>query len=263
MEIRIIHSRDEVRSFLLENDKDNFMYLCCNLEEDFWHCTQIYGLYNNGNILAVACLSFKYGFPILVASSYCENDKNMDTLLKTLDKFLPGELYCHLNLKSVKYLCNFRKVVSSTVFYNMKLNKNKFYYSESNDNVVQIKYNHKDKLIKFLKVSHPEYMMEEKYLKEGYYYGIFEKGEIISAAGVFSYGTEFEVLQIGNVATAPQHRNKGLAKKVIRKLIQNIDINKTDVVLNVISDNYNALNLYKSLGFEIIGIFEENELIYK
>ncbi|MBD7913219.1 GNAT family N-acetyltransferase [Clostridium cibarium] len=259
--MKIIHSKDVIRSFLKNNDKDNYMYLCCNLEDEFWDCTQMFGLYDKEKIVAIAFLSFKYGFPILVGSSYCDEDENMNLLIKTLDKFLPKDLYCHLNPKSVKYLCDSREVTSSVIFYNMKLNKRKTNLSNTIDNVVRIEYSEKNKLIKFLEASNPGYMMEEKYLKEGYYYGIFHNDEIISAAGVFSYGTEFGVLQIGNVATAPAYRNKGLAKKVISRLIKSIDLNETDIVLNVISHNYNALKLYKNLGFEVIGTFEENQLV--
>ncbi|SHI59230.1 Acetyltransferase (GNAT) family protein [Clostridium cavendishii DSM 21758] len=257
MEVKIIHNKEEVKKYLEDKNISNFMYHCSNIEKDFWEYSQFYGLYEGDKVIAMAIFIIKYGEPILLATSYCKEDKYQEILLEKLIVFLPSNLYSHLNIGSYKLLKNVNHVNSRCSFYNMKLNEDKFNFDNASENIVRINYEDKDKLIELFESSHPEYMLEEKYLKEGFFYGIWDKDKLISVAGVFSNSEEMGVMQIGNVTTHYEYRNKGLAKQVITKLIMDNKRKNRKFVLNVKKDNLGAINVYKKLGFEIIGEFEE------
>ena len=54
---------------------------------------------------------------------------------------------------------------------------------------------------------------------------------------------------LDDVAVSPAHRSKGLAKEVVRRVIEWAKVDKRRVFLKVAMDNERALNLYASTGF--------------
>ena len=259
MELRIIHDKNEIENFLKDKNKANYMFHLNDIEDDFWGYSQFYGIYDDNILKSTAILSIKYGTPILLASSYVKEDKYQDALLKEIDKFLPRELYCHLNMGAYKYLNTNRNVVAKEEFYNMKLNKEKFddFCSDFHSDIEAVKINpsEKENLIHFFENNYPDYMLEEIFLNQELFYGIRKNGEIVSVCGVFSDSKD--VIQIGNVVTNIDYRRKGFAERCIYEVIKNcMDMNK-EIVLNVLKSNTKAYNLYNKMGFEVIGEFEE------
>jgi ribosomal-protein-alanine N-acetyltransferase len=62
-------------------------------------------------------------------------------------------------------------------------------------------------------------------------------------------------LHILNVATAPEHRHRGVARAVLRATLQEArDRRCTAATLEVRRSNEPALNLYRSFGFRPIGV---------
>ena len=58
-----------------------------------------------------------------------------------------------------------------------------------------------------------------------------------------------------NIAVHPNHRKKGIAAKLLLKLINSVKIkNAKKLFLEVRADNFPAKNLYKSFGFTALGI---------
>lgn len=59
---------------------------------------------------------------------------------------------------------------------------------------------------------------------------------------------------ITNVAVFPDYRGKGIAKKLIKKILDLSYEERADfVTLEVRKSNASAINLYKNTGFEIVG----------
>lgn len=146
--------------------------------------TFIYKNYVMNKVKSTAILSIKYGTPILLASSY-------------------------------KYLNTNRNVVAKEEFYNMKLNKEKFYnfYSDFHSDIETVKINpsEKEELIDFFEKNYLDYMLEEKFLNEGLFYGIRKNGKIVGVCGVFSDSKD--VIQIGNAITHIDYRRQGFAER--------------------------------------------------
>jgi len=65
------------------------------------------------------------------------------------------------------------------------------------------------------------------------------------------------VAAIGNVATSPLHRGKGLARAVCARVCAELRDDVDHIGLNVDQDNHAALKCYQSLGFERVSSYEE------
>lgn len=80
----------------------------------------------------------------------------------------------------------------------------------------------------------------------GTIYGYFYEGKILSAASVGAIWKQWFV--VSSVFTHPDFRNRGLAKKVISKILYDYSHMET-AILFVNVDNKPAINAYSSLGF--------------
>lgn len=256
MYISTIHDKNEIRKYLSKVNVENFVYQCGNLESPFWEKTQWYGLYDNNEIVALAMLGIHYGFPVLLASTYCE-DQYQDRLLAEIYQYLPSELYSHLNMNSAQQLEKRFKVNSLCSFKNMRLDDMNPIMKIDSKNVQMLLGKDKDRIIEFLEFSHPEYILDSEFLEEGYFWGIIRDGKLVSLAGITAKSAEYGIVSIGNVTTHPDYRNQGLATQVISKLITELKEEFEIIVLNVKAENHSALNCYKKLGFKETGVFEE------
>ena len=101
----------------------------------------------------------------------------------------------------------------------------------------------------------PDFFMPST-VADGAYFGIYEDGRLISAAGTHVLAREENAAAIGNVYTRRDRRGRGLARAVTAAVLHaltEIEI----VVLNVRHDNGPALRIYEQLGFERHCLFHE------
>jgi ribosomal protein S18 acetylase RimI-like enzyme len=109
----------------------------------------------------------------------------------------------------------------------------------------------------FYERAYPGSWFVPRMLDTGYYFGVRDGASWGSMAGVHVLSLSERVAALGNVATLPSHRGRGLAKAVCARLLAEL----TDVVdhvgLNVGADNQPALRCYRSLGFVEVGEYEE------
>jgi predicted GNAT family acetyltransferase len=94
-------------------------------------------------------------------------------------------------------------------------------------------------------------------LETGQYYGLWVRGELVSAAGVQVYSPKYRVAALGNIATHPAQRGRGYASLVTARLCQSLLETVTHIGLNVHRDNQAALACYRKLGFETVGKYDE------
>jgi ribosomal protein S18 acetylase RimI-like enzyme len=97
-------------------------------------------------------------------------------------------------------------------------------------------------------------------LDTGAYLGIRDAGRLVATAGVHVLDEVNRVAAIGNVATDPAHRRKGLGTAVVASLCHQL-LDRVEVVgLNVAEANVAGRRLYERLGFEVVAAYEEGEL---
>ena len=83
---------------------------------------------------------------------------------------------------------------------------------------------------------------------DGVFFGIYEGGTLVSAAGTHLFAPEESAVAIGNIYTMRDRRGRGLGREVTSAVLEAVKDVGT-VGLNVRADNHAALHLYESLGF--------------
>ena len=83
---------------------------------------------------------------------------------------------------------------------------------------------------------------------DGVFFGIYEGGTLVSAAGTHLFAPEEGAVAIGNIYTMRDRRGRGLGREVTSAVLEAVK-NVGTVGLNVRADNPSALHLYESLGF--------------
>ena len=111
-------------------------------------------------------------------------------------------------------------------------------------------------ILKTFHVKHfPNYKISDQslmtYLSQSQYqtYGMFHRQHLIGYVIFLSCGCEADIVYIG---TAPTYRRKGVASALISNFIESEKI--AQIFLEVCIKNTGAINLYKTLGFEIVSI---------
>ena len=81
----------------------------------------------------------------------------------------------------------------------------------------------------------------------GEYFGLFEDGKLIAMAGERMCTGGWR--EISGVATRPEHRGRGLAQRLMRKLVRRQLARGERPFLHVMRDNATAHALYQRMGF--------------
>jgi predicted GNAT family acetyltransferase len=109
----------------------------------------------------------------------------------------------------------------------------------------------------FYQRSYPGNWFDPRMLETGQYFGLREQGALVSVAGVHVYSPQYRVAALGNIATLPDCRGQGFARRVTaavcRSLLSSVDY----IGLNVKADNSPAIRCYQRLGFETVTSYGE------
>ena len=96
------------------------------------------------------------------------------------------------------------------------------------------------------------------------FYIAVENGTAVGFVGLYALTGEADIVRVG---VLPQYRNRGIARAVLTKSLENVD---GDVFLDVRESNVPAILLYRSLGFYDTGVRkdyysdpEENAVLMK
>jgi len=96
----------------------------------------------------------------------------------------------------------------------------------------------------------PESVFAAELFPEALYFGIYEGGAIVSAAGTHTLCPAHSIAVLGNILTIPEARGQGYATAVTAALVDALlDQRISTVVLNVFTYNRTAIGVYERLGF--------------
>ena len=111
---------------------------------------------------------------------------------------------------------------------------------------------------RFYREAFPDSYFDERMVETGKYFGWMEEGRLAAAAGVHVYSPQYRVAAIGNVATHPEYRGRGIATRLCSRLTEELAGERLLVCLNVASTNAPAIRCYEKLGFVPAFSFEES-----
>jgi ribosomal protein S18 acetylase RimI-like enzyme len=87
-------------------------------------------------------------------------------------------------------------------------------------------------------------------LERGVFFGIYQGGRLIGAAGTHILGPGSHIAAIGNVFTDPAFRGRGVARRATSAVVgELLRLGYTTLVMNVNRSNEPALRCYRRLGF--------------
>ncbi len=114
-----------------------------------------------------------------------------------------------------------------------------------------------DDLLAFYATSYPGNWFDPRMLDTGQYVGLRLDGGLCAVAGVHVYSPAHRVAALGNIATRPEHRGRGLARAVTGALCRRLRERVDWIGLNVHAENGAAIACYRGLGFARITDYGE------
>ena len=178
-------------------------------------------------------------------------------LLGGVQAELPSRCYAHLSHELVSSFSDFRHGEPAP-HLKMQLSERDRLERVGDAHVpIPLRVEDRDELATFYRRAYPGNWFDARSLDTGCYFGVRLAGEWVAVAGVHVYAPAIGVAALGNVATDPAHRGRGLAKVVTaalcRKLLATVDL----IALNVHRDNAAAIACYRALGFEVVADYCE------
>jgi len=125
------------------------------------------------------------------------------------------------------------------------------------DEIVALTPRDADDAVRFYAESYPGSYFEPVNLERGPYLAIRDRHGIAAIAGVHVYSPIMRIASLGNIATRPDVRGHGHARRVTAALCARLR-DEVDVIgLNVRSDNAAAIACYRAVGFAPFHEYDE------
>jgi RimJ/RimL family protein N-acetyltransferase len=112
-------------------------------------------------------------------------------------------------------------------------------------------------VLELFAASYPGNWFDPRMLGTGQYLGARIDGRLCAVAGVHVYSEAYGVAALGNIATRPEHRGKGLAGLVTGALCRQLRRKVDWIGLNVHAENAAAIACYRKLGFARVADYGE------
>lgn len=255
-----LYDKEEIFAYLNKN-RYLQIYSIGDLDDFFWDYTVWYGLRDSSRLIAVILLYNGLSIPTLVLLS--DEIDPLRELLSVITGLLPRRLYAHLSpgLEDLIH-ANFNGQ-SHGKHYKMGLMNPSLAKAADCAGAALLSPKDGEELLRFYKRAYPGSWFDARMLETGLIYGIRENGQLLSVAGVHVYSEKYSVAALGNIATLPEQRGRGLGKIVTARLCQKLLESVETIGLNVKSDNEPAIRLYKNLGFEVTNPYYEYTLEIK
>jgi ribosomal protein S18 acetylase RimI-like enzyme len=180
----------------------------------------------------------------------------MARLLVALEPDLPARLYAHLSPGLDECFATWSAETHGR-HLKMQLTNPSAIQAVNTSSAIAATASDIDALTAFYDRSYPGHWFDARMLESGQFYGIREAGRWLAVAGVHVYSAAFRVAALGNIATAPMNRGRGLGRTVTAAVCKSL-LASTDVIgLNVHRDNAAARRCYEGLGFTYVAEFDE------
>jgi ribosomal protein S18 acetylase RimI-like enzyme len=237
------------------------LYALADLDDRFWPDTTWYARIERGEIRALALLLATLRVPILYAVAP-PRDPDTFALLESLGPVLPETFFVNLASGLWPALGARHRFTPHGVHLKMALREPAALHAVDTAGVEPIGPEHERELREFYAGAYGpedggERFFEAYMLRTGGYAGVRRGGKLICAGGAHVVSERFGVAAIGNLATAPGCRGRGLARKVAAHVALRLLERAPLVGLNVRAQNTAARRCYAALGFSPVLSYEE------
>lgn len=258
MKVVSLHDKVEIESFLR---RDTFLhvYSIGDLDDYFWPHTVWYALQEDGALSEVALLYTGLSLPTLLALSV-QPGAQMRALLTQVSRLLPRRFYAHLSDGLSGTLEGDYLIEPHGAHYKMALTNPALLDMVDTTGVVPLSAADLPDLHELYRVSYPDNWFDPRMLGTGQYFGLRRDGKLVGVAGIHVHSQRYRVAALGNVATHPQYRGRGIARAICAELCRSLLRTVDHIGLNVKADNVAAIRAYEGLGFERIATYDECSL---
>jgi len=223
-------------------------YSLGDLDDFFWPHTRWSGWQSDGRLEQLVLLYDEPDPPVLLALAEPPAD-GMGELLASIADELPPRLYAHLSPGLLEELPRFAPTAAPAEHLKLGL-VDPSRLDGHGDGSVQLGPENLDEVLAFYERAYPGTWFEPRMLETRRYVGIRDATRLSCVAGVHVWSPEWHVAALGNVATLPEARGRGLATAACADLCRLLLDDGIDVIaLNVRADNLSAIRAYERLGF--------------
>lgn len=256
-----LHEREPIAAFC-RRDIALHLYTIGDLDPFFWPYTTWYALTDGDRIEELALLYNGTAVPTIIALT-SDPEGRMRELLHDINHLLPRRFYAHLSGNLARVLAQDYDVFPLGPHLKMMLRQPERLEGWDLSATVQLTMNDLPAIQALYTTSYPANWFDPRMLQTGYYYGIWEDGELVSIAGVHVYSEQYSAAAIGNITTHPAHRGRGYATRALARLCRELLATVDAIGLNVSTDNMEALDLYRRIGFVEAATYDESEFVLK
>jgi ribosomal protein S18 acetylase RimI-like enzyme len=224
-------------------------YSLGDLDDFFWPHTRWLGWEQDGALAQIVLLYDEPDPPVMLALAESPVS-GMGRLLAAIEAELPDAVYAHLSPGLVETLAPTLLPTSPPIPHRKLGLVDRSRLLGHGDTAVQLGPDDLGEVLAFYERAYPGTWFEPRMLETRRYLGIREAGALVCVAGVHVWSPDWRVAALGNVATLPEARGRGLATAACAQLCLLLLDDGIDVIsLNVRADNAAAIAAYDRLGF--------------
>ncbi|MDB4937610.1 MAG: GCN5-related N-acetyltransferase [Labilithrix sp.] len=260
MPLVALRDRDAIERWL-RRDAAVHLYELGDLDDFFWPSTTWYGLApadaEHDRLDAIALLYAATALPVLVVMGRGTDLGAARALLDALTPVLPSRFYTHLVPGASDVLARSFALEPHGTHARMVLGARARIDAVDTSEAVELGPADEEELAALYAHAYPGNWFDARMLETRAYFGVRRDGTLASVAGVHVVSRRHRVAALGNIATAPAHRGRGLARIAIAAACKSL-AHADPIGLNVATDNHAAVALYASLGFAHVTDYEEH-----
>jgi ribosomal protein S18 acetylase RimI-like enzyme len=254
----LLHDRATILAALAEH-RALHLYAIGDLDDFFFPYTAWFALESAGRIRQIALLYTAGGLPVILALAP-ERVDELGALLASMLPVLPRRFYMHVTPGAAQVLEQDYALTSHGLHIKMALVDPSRLEGIDTSATVALGPMDQAEIEAFYVAAYPGNWFDPRMLETRRYVGARAFGMLVSVAGVHVYSPSQRVAALGNVATLPAFRGRGLGAVVTAALCRELLADCDTIGLNVHAGNRAAIRLYERLGFTTVGEYEEYEV---
>ncbi len=246
---RVITLRDDQRlEAVLRRDPSRHLYALGDLDPFFRPHAHYQGLERDGDIAAVMMTYRATEPPVLLI--FGADQQATAELLGEMAESLPDQAYAHVEpcfLPTLEQIFELEELGRDVRM--MLRDPDAVCAAEPTCPIEQLGPEHLDEAQQLYMRAYPGNWFDPRMLETRRYFAVREEGKLVAIAGVHVFSARLGVAALGNIATDPACRGRGLGRAVTSALCRALLTDADVIGLNVNADNTAAIRLYERLGF--------------